>query len=138
MPVIKPVFTATASAPVASGGAITTTINPVTTRYFAAITAGMIGATDTTIPADSFTNDDDTPITDLPTITAANDYFNVYINGVLQQNSLSTLTTASLVLATTDLLVGTPVTLEVASFAGAASDLTTPPTISAPDITINT
>lgn len=138
MPVIKPVFTATASAPVATGGTITTTINPVTTRFFATITAGMIGATDTTIPAASFTDDADAPVTDLPTITAANDYFNVYINGVLQQNSLSTLTTASLVLATTDLLLGTPVTIEVASFAGAASDLTTPPTISAPDITINT
>lgn len=138
MPVVKAVFTATASAPVATGGTITTTINPVTTRFFATITAGMIGATETTIPAASFTDDDDAPITELPTIAATNDYFNVYINGVLQQNSLSTLTTASLVIAATDLLIGTPVTIEVASFAGAASDLTTPPTISAPDITINT
>ncbi|WP_019638614.1 DUF4183 domain-containing protein [Paenibacillus fonticola] len=138
MPVVKPVFTATASAPVATGGTITTTINPVTSRFFATITADMIGPTETTILAASFTDDDDGPVTSLPPIVPANNYFNVYINGVLQQNSLSTLTTASLVLDTTDLLIGTPVSLEIASFAAAASDLTTPPTISAPDITINT
>jgi hypothetical protein len=59
------------------------------------------------------------------------------VNGVMQQSSLSTLTTASLVLDTTDLLVGTPVSIGVSSFANATSDLTVPPTVSAPTITIN-
>ncbi|SDD17786.1 protein of unknown function [Paenibacillus sp. UNCCL117] len=135
MPVIKPVFIAIASAPIATGGVITTSVSPAVSRYYAAIDAGMIGATVTTIPAASFLDDTDGPVTTLPAVTV-DDYYNVYINGVLQQGALSTLTTGSLVLATTDLAAGVPVLLEVASFAGATSTLTTPPTISAPTITI--
>ncbi|MEF2965987.1 DUF4183 domain-containing protein [Paenibacillus sp. M1] len=135
MPVIKPFISATASAPVATGGTITTAITPATTRYFATIDGGMIGATTTTIPAGSFVDDADATIAALPAL-GASDYFNVYINGVLQQASLSTLSTASLVLATVDLIPGVPVQLEVSSFAGVTSDITTQPTISAPTITI--
>ena len=137
MPVIKPVFTAVASAPVASGGEVTTVITPTVSRYFATLTADMIGATETTIPADSFLDDADAPITDLPELTTT-DYLNVYINGVLQQASLSTLTTASLVLDTVDLTPGIPVMIEVGSFSNVVSTITTPPTISAPTITIIT
>ncbi|MBQ4900982.1 DUF4183 domain-containing protein [Paenibacillus sp. Marseille-P2973] len=137
MPVIKPVFTAVASAPVSTGGVITTSITPSITRYFATITAAMIGATDTTIAAASFTDDADAAITALPAL-AASDYFNVYINGVLQQASLSTLSTASLVLDTVDLIEGVPVQLEIGSFTGVTSDITTQPVISAPTITIIT
>ncbi|EOS56831.1 MULTISPECIES: DUF4183 domain-containing protein [Paenibacillus] len=137
MPVIKPVFTAVASAPVASGGEVTTVITPTVSRYFATLTADMIGATETTIPADSFVDDADAPITDLPELTTT-DYLNVYINGVLQQASLSTLTTASLVLDTVDLTPGIPVMIEVGSFSNVVSTITTPPTISAPTITIIT
>lgn len=137
MPVIKPVFTAVASAPVASGGEVTTVVTPTVTRYFATLTADMIGATETTIPAASFVDDADAPITDLPELTGT-DYFNVYINGVLQQSSLSTLTTASLVLDAVDLVPGVPVQIEVGSFNNVVSTITTPPTISAPTITIIT
>ncbi|MBW4839694.1 MAG: DUF4183 domain-containing protein [Paenibacillaceae bacterium] len=137
MPVIKPVFTAVASVPVASGGAVTTTVTPAVTRYFATLTAGMIGAADTTIPAASFVDDADGAVTDLPELTGS-DYFNVYINGVIQQASLSTLTAASLVLSTVDLTAGIPIQLEVGSFSGVASAITTQPTISAPTITIIT
>lgn len=137
MPVIKPVFTAIASAPVSTGGVITTAITPSVTRYFVTITAAMIGATDTTIPAASFTDDADAAVTALPAL-AASDYFNVYINGVLQQASLSTLSTASLVLDTVDLIDGVPVQLEIGSFTGVTSDITTQPVISAPTITIIT
>lgn len=137
MPVVKPVFTATATAPVASGGAITTTVSPTVTRFFATITAAMIGATDITIPAGSFVDDTDTAVTALPALTRS-DFFNVYVNGVIQQQSLSTLTTASLVLATTDISAGVPVQLEVNSFGDVTSTITTQPTISAPTITITT
>lgn len=135
MPVVKPVFTATASVPVATGGAITTTVTPTVTRFFATITAAMIGATDTTIPAASFVDDADGAVTALPALTGS-DFFNVYVNGVIQQQSLSTLSTASLVLATVDISAGVPVQLEVNSFGNVTSTLTTQPTISAPTITI--
>ncbi len=135
MPVIKPVFTAVASAPVATGGVITTTVSPVVSRYFALITVDMIGETVITIPATSFIDDADVAVTDLPALTTEQ-YYNVYINGVLQQSSMFTLTTTELVIAAIDISVGVPVSLEVASFAGTTSTLTDPPTISAPIITI--
>ncbi|WP_179033119.1 DUF4183 domain-containing protein [Paenibacillus kribbensis] len=135
MPIVKPVFTAVATAPVSSGGAITTTITPVVTRFFATITAGMIGATTTTVPAASFVDDADAPVVALPTLTAT-DSANYYVNGVIQQNSLFTLTAASLVIASVDITPGVPVVIEISNFSGATSTITTQPTISAPTITI--
>lgn len=134
MPVIKPVIVAVASAPVSTGGVITTTVSPTVARYYAAITAAMIAGGVTTIPAASFLDDADAPVTTLPT-PGANGYFNVYVNGILQQGGLSTLTAASLALASGDFVEGTPVLLEVGTFGG-DSALTTQPTISAPTITI--
>ncbi|AHM67354.1 DUF4183 domain-containing protein [Paenibacillus sp. P2(2022)] len=137
MPIIKPVFTAVATAPVSTGGAITTTITPATTRFFATITAGMIGATETTVPAASFVDDADAPVVALPALTAT-DSSNYYINGVIQQSSLFTLTTASLVIASVDITPGVPVVIEIADFSGTTSTITTQPTISAPTVTIIT
>ncbi|WP_025723261.1 DUF4183 domain-containing protein [Paenibacillus polymyxa] len=137
MPIIKPVFTAVATAPVSTGGAITTTITPTTTRFFATITAGMIGATETTVPAASFVDDADAPVVALPALTAT-DSSNFYINGVIQQSSLFTLTTASLVIASVDITPGVPVVIEIADFSGTTSTITTQPTISAPTVTIIT
>lgn len=135
MPVIKPVITAVASAPVATGGAITTTVTPAVTRYFAAVTDAMIGADDTTMPAASFIDDSGAALTAFPAL-AATDYINLYINGMLQQSSLFTLSTTDLVLDATDVPVGVPVLIEIGSFAGTSSTITTQPTISAPTITI--
>ncbi|WP_068504714.1 DUF4183 domain-containing protein [Paenibacillus kribbensis] len=135
MPIVKPVFTAVASAPVASGGAVTTTISPTSTRFFATITAGMIGATETTIPAASFVDDANAPVVNLPTL-AATDTSNYYVNGLVQQSSLFTLSTASLVIDSTDISVGVPVVIEISNFSGTASTISTQPTISAPTVTI--
>lgn len=137
MPVIKPVYTATSTTPVASGGAVGTVVTPATSRYFAAVAAGDIGAVVTTILAASFVDDADAPVVALPTL-ATSEYFNVYVNGVVQQSSLSTVTPASLVLNTNVISVGVPVILEVASFANVASTITTQPAISTPVITIIT
>ncbi|MDU0203065.1 MULTISPECIES: DUF4183 domain-containing protein [Paenibacillus] len=131
---IKLFVTATASAPVATGGTVETTVDPAVTRYSAVLTAGMI-TTDTTIPAASFLDDNGNAITDLPA-PPTDGYYNVYVNGVLQVAGLSTLTTASLVLATTATTAGAPVVLEVSDFSNTTSDITVEPTISAPTITV--
>ncbi|CAM3534399.1 MULTISPECIES: DUF4183 domain-containing protein [Paenibacillus] len=135
MPVIKPVITAIATPPVATGGVVTTTVTPVVSRYFAVVTAAMIGAAATTMPATSFVDDAGAAITAFPALTGT-EYVNVYINGMLQQSSLFTLSTADLVLDATDVPEGIPVLLEIASFTNTASAITTQPTISAPTITI--
>lgn len=134
MPVIKPVIVAVSSAPVSTGGVIATTVSPTVARFYAAITAAMIVGGVTTIPAASFLDDADAPVAALP-VPATNGYYNVYINGILQQGGLSTLTAVSLALASGDFVEGTPVLLEVGTFGG-DSTLTTQPTISAPTITI--
>lgn len=131
---IKLYVSATASAPTATGGTVTTTVDPGVTRYSASVTSGMIG-TDTTIPAASFVDDSGTAVTDLPA-PPTDGYFNVYVNGVLQQGGLSTLSTTNLVISTTAITAGTPVVLEVADFSNTTSDIATEPTISAPDITV--
>ncbi|APB70150.1 DUF4183 domain-containing protein [Paenibacillus polymyxa] len=135
MPIVKPVFTAVATAPVSTGGAVTTTVTPTTTRFFATITAGMIGATVTTIPAASFVDDANAPVVNLPTLTA-NDTSSYSVNGLVQQSSLFTLSTTSLVIDSTDISVGVPVIIEISNFSGTASTISTQPTISAPTITI--
>lgn len=132
---IKLFVTATSDAPVATGGTVTTTVNPGVSRFNASVTAGMIGASDTTIPASSFVDDTGTAVTDLPS-PPTDGYFNVYVNGVLQQSGLSTLTTTNLVLSTTSISAGTPVVLEVSDFSGTTSSITAEPTISAPTITV--
>ncbi|WNR45626.1 DUF4183 domain-containing protein [Paenibacillus roseipurpureus] len=131
---IKLYVSASASAPTASGGTVTTTVDPNVTRFDAVLTGGMI-TTDTTIPAASFSDDNGDPVVALPAPPTSG-YYNVYVNGVLQEGGLSTLTTASLVLDTTLAVAGTPVVLEVADFSTTSSTITVEPTISAPTITI--
>ncbi|GGE53939.1 DUF4183 domain-containing protein [Priestia taiwanensis] len=110
------------------GGSITTTtttnVAPVTTRYVANVTAGMISGGVTTIPATSFLDDTGTALSSggLPTINA-NSYYTVQINGVLQQSGLSTLTNNDLVINAA-VLVGVPVTLEIVNFSGTTSTST--------------
>jgi len=135
--IIKPFVTATSSSPVASGGAVSTAVNPDVPRFIATITAGMIGFTDTTITATSFVDDNGTAVIVLPS-PPTHGYFNVYVNGILQEGGLSTLSTASLFLETTEFSPGVPVVLEVADFSNTTSTITTEPTISAPIITVTT
>ncbi|MFB9330293.1 DUF4183 domain-containing protein [Paenibacillus aurantiacus] len=132
---IKLFITASASAPVASGGAVTTNVVPAVSRFAAAVTAPMIAGNVTTIPAAGFVNDNGDAITDLPA-PPANGYLNVHVNGMMQEANLSVLTTASLVINTVDIPVGAPVVLEVADFSNTTSTITTPPVISIPDIDI--
>ncbi|WP_422657076.1 DUF4183 domain-containing protein [Paenibacillus sp. EC2-1] len=135
MPVIKHVFTAIASNPIATGGSITTEVEPNVTRYYATISEEMIGATNTTMPAANFVDDSDALIQGFPALSNT-DYFNIYINGMLQLSSISTLSPTELTINSIDILAGIPIIVEISSFAGATSVMTTQPTISAPTITI--
>ncbi|KRF09733.1 hypothetical protein ASG89_16095 [Paenibacillus sp. Soil766] len=127
------------TAPVASNGTVTTTVNPAVTRYNALLTQSMISGTETTILAEEFLDDDGDPVdpNSLPAVPTSG-YINVYVNGVLQEAALSNLTTASLVLATIGASVGTPVVLEVTDFSNTSSAITVPQTISAPAINVTT
>ena len=131
---IKLFIQATASAPVATGGTVTTTVTPNVTRFDVTITAGMIGAL-TIIPANSFVDDNGDPVAALPALPT-DGYINVYVNGVLQEAGLSVLSTTELSLSTNTIPAGVPVILEIADFSNTSSAITTEPTISALTITV--
>ncbi|QQZ10024.1 DUF4183 domain-containing protein [Heyndrickxia vini] len=108
------------------GGTATTTtdtdVTPTSNRYVANVAAGNVTGSTTTIPAASFSDDSGTVLTSLPTVSA-NEYFNVFINGVLQQEGLSTLTTTNLTINAA-VLVGVPVVLEIVDTTAASTSTT--------------
>ncbi|MBB3113678.1 hypothetical protein FHS18_005791 [Paenibacillus phyllosphaerae] len=134
---IKLFVAASATAPVATGGTIDTAVTPVVTRFVAVMDPGMITGGATVIPAASFANDNGDPITDLPA-PPTEGYYNVYVNAVLQEANLSTLTQTALTLDTVAIPAGAPIILEVDDFSATTSTMTVPPTISTPTITITT
>ncbi|MTH54391.1 DUF4183 domain-containing protein [Bacillus mangrovi] len=99
----------------------TTDVSPVISRYAANVTALMILGGVTTIPAASFRDDngDPVPAGGLP-VPDASSAFNVFVNGVLQQGELSTLTANSLAI-NAGILLGVPVVLEFQDFSNVTS-----------------
>lgn len=107
-----------------------TTVNPANTKFFYVTTADVAAGTTLTIDAAAFFQDSGDPVTALPDLVLNNSYYNVYVNGVLQMEDLSTYTpgiTAVGSLAFTvpagggDILAGSPVVLEVINFAPAST-----------------
>lgn len=102
-----------------------TDVVPTDTRFFN-VTANETAAGSTlTIDAADFFADDGAAVTELPALVTDNSYFNVYVNGVLQMNDLSTYTpgetgTGSLAIAVPDegeaILAGSPVVLEILNY----------------------
>ncbi|MDF2658604.1 MAG: hypothetical protein K0Q94_1395 [Paenibacillus sp.] len=131
---IKLSITATSSQPTLSGGDVDTTVTASSSQYVALASAGTLDDTTLTILATAFVDDTGTSVTAFPDNLG---YYNLYINGVLQQNGLSTITTSQIEIADGDQISSTsPV---VVQFVASAADSTlTPPTASAPIITVNT
>jgi hypothetical protein len=106
-------------------GVTTTTVtDPADTRFFYVTLADIPAGTQLSIDATDFLMDDGNNATALPDLEANNSYYNVYINGVLQMEGLSTYTAGaagSLVVDVPaggpDIPAGTPVVLEVMNFA---------------------
>lgn len=118
----------------------TTAVSDAVARFNASVTLGMIdaGNTTTTIPDTSFVDDAGNPVTASGLLLpSSGGYINVYVNGLLQESSLSTWTATSLVLATASILVGTPVVVEVHNYSGTSSTSTSTPNLTV-STTINT
>ncbi len=110
---------------------VTTTVatTPDTQRFFYNTTSLITGATTLTIDAADFFDDTGATVTTLPTLNTDNSYFNVYVNGVLQMQDLSTYTPGATgvgelafdVPAATSLLLNTPIVVEVVNFTPSSS-----------------
>ncbi|CCW08621.1 MULTISPECIES: DUF4183 domain-containing protein [Bacillus] len=110
---------------IAATGSTVTTTDPVDSRFFYVTTAPTTAGNTLTIDAASFFQDDGTAVTTLPTLATNNSYFNVYVNGVLQMEGISTYTpgatgVGSLAIAVPvgadTVLTDTPVVLEIVQF----------------------
>ncbi|WP_162595895.1 DUF4183 domain-containing protein [Bacillus sp. CGMCC 1.16541] len=99
-----------------------TEVRPDALKFVANVTADMVTGGQTVIPATSFTDDNGDPITTLPVTTATN-YYNVYINAVLQQQELSVITAANVTISA-EILVGAPVVLELVDLSDTTSTST--------------
>lgn len=128
-PLIK--TSAAAASTITGTIAATTGISVVdaATRLNATVTAAMINAgTGTTfIPAASFMTDEGTALNGpIPAIQPGG-FYNLFINGVLQQSGLSALGDTGLTIASADILPGTPVNLELHDYSGTTSTSTAVP-----------
>ncbi|TYR80004.1 DUF4183 domain-containing protein [Priestia megaterium] len=103
----------------------TTSINPISTSFFYVTGTQTDAGSTLTIDAASFFLDDGSAATSLPTLETTNSYFNVYINGILQIEGLSTYTPGATGVGSLaidapaggdPILTGTPIVLEVVNF----------------------
>ncbi|WP_274363662.1 DUF4183 domain-containing protein [Paenibacillus thermotolerans] len=111
--------------------ATTITETVPTPEKFFYVTASTTGAgTTLTIDAASFFDDSGAAVTALPVLATDNSMFNVYINGVLQMQGISTYTPGATTVGSLAIAVpaggdsipsGTPIVLEVINFAPTSS-----------------
>ncbi|KZZ83667.1 MULTISPECIES: DUF4183 domain-containing protein [Bacillaceae] len=114
-----------------------TDVAPIASRYAANVTALMILGGNTTIPATSFRDDNGNSLAagGLP-VPNTETVVNVYVNGVLQQGGLSTLSANNLLIRAS-ILLGAPVVLEYLNFSNVTSASTATNTL-AVDTVIDT
>ena len=107
----------------------TTDTNPAVQKYFYKLSAGHRAGAITTIPSTSFTDDTGTAVaSNLTTATANDGYYYLFVNGVLQQSNLFTVSTngSQVVISKTSTVpVSAPITLAVNNFAPTSTSTTT-------------
>ncbi|KJS22157.1 MAG: hypothetical protein VR72_07325 [Clostridiaceae bacterium BRH_c20a] len=106
-----------------------TDTNPAVSKYFYNLQAGHRTGAVTTIPSTSFTDDTGTAVaSNLTTATANDGYYYLFVNGVLQQSNLFTVSTngSQVVISKTSTVpVSAPITLAVNNFAPTSTSTTT-------------
>ena len=114
--------------------ATTTEVDPTDSRFFNVTTGSTAAGSTLTIDAASFFDDAGAAVTSLPTLATNNSYFNVYINGVLQMEGISTYTpgatgVGSLAIAVpaggSGIPADTPIVLEIVSYAPSSTTTVT-------------
>ncbi|MGG5254377.1 DUF4183 domain-containing protein [Neobacillus sp. SM06] len=108
----------------------TTNVVPSPQKFFYVTAAETAAGSTLTVDAASFFQDDGAAATALPALTSSNSYFNVYINGVLQQQGNSTYTPGATTIGSlafavpaggSPILQNTSVVLEVVNYAPAST-----------------
>lgn len=104
----------------------TTEATPSDTRFFYITTAQTDPENTLTIDAADFFDDLGTPVVSLPNLSLNNSYFNVFVNGVLQMEGISTYTPGATTIGKLEIAVpagsepitqNTAIVLEVLNYA---------------------
>lgn len=80
----------------------TVDIQPEVTKYFYILDPAHLSGDTLTIPAASFTDENGDAVTTITEAAADNGYYLLFINGVLQQDALYTVSTANVVVNDAD------------------------------------
>ncbi len=111
---------------VTASAANTTHTVPTAIRYFYTVVASHIVSGTLTIPAASFVDDTNTAISSITTATANDGYYQLYINGQLQEGGLYTVTANNVVVTdATNIDENQIVSLVVNNFAPTTSSVIT-------------
>ena len=106
----------------------TVTLQPNILRYFYELNPDDVDPDtgELTIPATSFVDDTDAPVTDITLVNPDNGYYLLFVNGVLQQDDLFTVDTTEVVVQdAADIPEGTTIVLVVNNFLPEAENTTT-------------
>lgn len=101
-------------------GSATVSLTQARNLYTATVTAGMVSGGTTTIPDTSFVDDNGTAVSAGGLPTAGSGVFDVYVNGVVQQSGLSTISSTQLVINAA-LGTGVPVSLKRVTTSGSST-----------------
>lgn len=104
----------------------TVTTEPDVKRYFYNLNTDDVDEGVLTIPAGSFVDDQDNPVGTITEITPGNGFYLLFINGVLQQSDLYTVSSTEVVVQDASTIEpGSPIVLVVTNFATNADSQTT-------------
>jgi len=104
----------------------TVTTEPDVKRYFYNFNTDDVDEGVLTIPAGSFVDDQDNPVGTITEITPGNGFYLLFINGVLQQSDLYTVSSTEVVVQDASTIEpGSPIVLVVTNFATNADSQTT-------------
>jgi hypothetical protein len=105
----------------------TVSTKPNVQKLFYTFKSEHVSEGNLTIPANAFVDDQGDSITEIPLVTSSNNgYYMLFINGVLQQESLYTVTTANVQIpGIGDVQTDTPIILVVTNFTPDADSQTT-------------
>lgn len=104
----------------------TVTTEPDVKRYFYNLNTDDVDEGVLTIPAGSFVDDQDNPVDTITEITPDNGFYLLFINGVLQQSDLYTVSSTEVVVQDASTIEpGSPIVLVVTNFATNADSQTT-------------
>jgi len=99
---------------------------PDVKRYFYTFDPQHLDQGTLTIPANAFVDDQGDPVSSITLVTQNNGYYSLFINGVLQQESLYTVSANDVVVTDASTIQNdTPIILVVTNFAPEADSTTT-------------